>query len=170
MLDDNTQELLKIVMACSPEKLAYHKPNTWSILQILEHITIADTIVFFLLREPSEATSDSGEIYGNEKLKKIVVDFRTRKKVEAPVSLQPQGKFTEISAFEKTFLRGRNLLKHDLASGKIKVSNSTHKHPYLGEMTISDWLNFILHHTQRHMEQIKENLLDFETETSPPVE
>ena len=39
---------------------------------------------------------------------------------------------------------------------QLVIDNRVHKHPSLGEMTVSDWLWFMIRHTERHLEQVKE--------------
>ncbi|RYJ51090.1 DinB family protein [Flavobacterium petrolei] len=155
-LDNNTSDTLNLAKKCSNTQLHYSAEGKWSILQILEHICIVDKVCIAIISRPaSENTSALTEIYGNEKLKDALVTNRDRR-IESPEILKPKGGVTDVNEFEKMFLYQRNMLKQNLTSGKIIVDNKIHKHPFLGDMTIADWLYFIVHHTQRHTEQIKE--------------
>lgn len=87
----------------------------------------------------------------------MVVGFRTNRLV-SPEILRPKGNIADVATFEKMFVEQRELIKQDLRSGKIIVDHRVHKHPFLGDFTISDWLNFLIYHTQRHLEQIKDIL------------
>ncbi len=165
LLNNNTSTTLQLAKTCSAEQLLYTKNSCWNILQILEHIYVTDKVVITLLLHPSDKRADTPEIIGNDTLKKYIVELRNRK-VQAPESIQPKGEIKDVATFEHLFLEQRNLLKHYLESGKIVINTTTHKHPFLGEMTITDWLNFIIHHTQRHLEQIKDNLTAFKPETN----
>lgn len=131
-------------------------------MQILEHIYIVDKVIYRLLLKPSDNLSETEELLGDNKIKRLVVEKREYK-VAALESLQPKGEITDVLTLETMFTQQRNSIKNDLESGKIIMDNRIHKHPYLGEMTIADWLSFILHHTQRHLEQIKDCLSAFET-------
>lgn len=74
----------------------------------------------------------------------------------APEALLPKGEVTDVDAFKKRFQEQRKELKEDIENGKLIIDNRTRKHPRLGEMTVSDWLYFLISHTERHVEQIGE--------------
>ena len=156
-LDNNTNATLKLATDCSESQLTFKQNDHWSILQILEHICKTDKVVIDLIEKPSDKISETEEILGAKKLTKLVVEARSFK-VKAPEILLPTGNVKDEKDFEKLFLSQRNDLKAAIESGKIVIDKRIHKHPYLGEMTIIDWLNFIVNHTQRHLEQIKDLL------------
>ncbi|MGE5106905.1 MAG: DinB family protein [Sphingobacteriales bacterium] len=155
ILDQNSSDTLQLAKSFSPAQLSSRKKSEWSIMQILEHLCIVDKICYVIISRPSDKIAETNEIIGNHQLKVLVADQRD-KKVESPEILRPRGTITDVPVFEKIFLQQRNLLKEDILAGKIIIDNRIHQHSFLGEMTISDWLNFIVHHTQRHLEQIKE--------------
>jgi hypothetical protein len=151
----NTVEVLTFVKGIPSADFNKQTLGKWNILQILEHVYITEKLVGRLLSQPSSHTSKTPEILGDDKLKRAVVDLRNRK-VQAPELFHPKGKFKTIEDFEKLFSENRTELIAALGSGKIVVDGRIQKHPYLGEMTITDWLYFMPHHTQRHLEQIKD--------------
>jgi hypothetical protein len=141
----------------------YHKKSFhggWSIIQILEHIYMVDRVCHLMVQKPSDRHSERTEHYGDQKLSDILVTKRDAK-VNAPELLQPKGAILNPEAFEQSFLDQRNLLKQDIKQDKILMDQRIHKHPFLGEMTITDWLYFIIHHTERHLQQI----IDIEQES-----
>lgn len=156
-LDESTNSTLNLVRSISAQQLAYQVPGKWNILQTLEHICMTEKLVHGLLKRPSQIAAETTELVGDDKLKRLLVDLRARK-LEAPGMLLPKGQLTSISGFEFVFVSTRKLLKENLLSGDIVIDNRVHKHPVIGEMTISDWLNFTLQHTQRHLEQLKDIL------------
>jgi len=160
-LDKNTKDTLHAAKNCSPEQLRFRENGKWSILQILEHICITDRVIHKIILKPSDNLHDTHELVGDARLKKILVDLRARR-IESPEMLRPQDVLPDFKTFEKLFVTERNLLKQNLQTGRIVVDNRIHKHPFLDNMTIVDWLNFLIHHTQRHLEQIKENLKQFQ--------
>ena len=125
-------------------------------LEVLEHIYLTDRIIHTIVSRPSDDKSSSEEIIGDDKMKNILVEQRTSKKVSAPEILKPKGSIKDLDTFENIFLAQRKAFKEDIVAGNIIIDNRIHKHPLLNEMTIADWLNFTVHHTQRHIEQIKE--------------
>jgi uncharacterized damage-inducible protein DinB len=156
-LDKNTETAIALAKSCTPEQLK-QKPNEgWSIAQVLEHICMTELSICKRISKPSEKSNKTATIYGNEKMEKILVGYRDRK-VAAPDFLEPKDDITTAEEFEKVFTAQRNRLKDDLISGKLVIDNKVYLHPRLGEMTMSDWLNFLIHHTQRHLEQVKDLL------------
>jgi len=158
-LDLNTNETLQIAKNCSTEQLMTNEENKWNVLQILEHIHKVDKICYKIISQPtSEQVSEKNQVLGNENIKQELVINRS-KKIVAPDFLQPTGYFQDLLVFENAFVEFREMLKQNLILGKIVVDNKIFKHPIFGEMTISDWLYFIIHHTDRHLEQIKDRVL-----------
>ena len=154
-LNQNTKKLLESVEKYSIEKLNQKNDSTWSILEILEHIYITDKVIYSIISKPSEKESKTKELFGDNKLENILIDQRD-KKIQSPDFLYPKGYFQNLSNFNSAFIDLRNSLKNDLVTEKIKIDNRIHNHPLLGEMTITDWLNFIIFHTERHIKQINE--------------
>jgi len=128
----------------------------WSIFEILEHIHVTDKAIYHLLSTPSEKKSDSKEIVGAKKLEFYLVQGRNKRKVQSPNLLQPKGRFQDLAEFTTAFTSARNNIKSDLLSGKIIVDNRIHNHFIIGEMTITDWLYFVLYHAERHLKQIED--------------
>lgn len=158
-LDKNTREALILAEECSAPELAHKHEGKWSSLEILEHIVLTEHLVLAFLMKRSDKIAETDEIFGFEKLDKLIVQFRARK-VSAPEVLHPKGSITDVEGFRKVFLDQRELLKQSISSGKIVIDNRVHKHPFLGEMTIRDWLNFVPLHAQRHLDQIKDLLAE----------
>lgn len=156
-LDKNTETVVSLAKSCTPDQLNKKPANDWSIAQVLEHICMTELSVCKRISKPSDKVNEAATIYGNQKMEKILVGYRDRK-VLAPDFLEPKGKITTIEEFEKIFTAQRNRLKDDLSSGRLVIDNKVYLHPRLGEMTISDWLFFLIYHTQRHLEQIKDLL------------
>lgn len=154
-LDHTTNTVLQVAKDCSPEQLHFKEAGKWSVLEILEHLYLTDRVIFTIISRPSETISPSSEIVGNEALQKILVEKRGHK-IISPDMLQPKGEIKDLDALVNLFTSQRETLKKDLLGNKIVIDNRVHKHPFLGEMTIADWLNFTIHHTQRHLEQINE--------------
>lgn len=159
ILKENSDSLEQILLACTQEQLEFRKGNSWNILEIAEHILKTERLVFSLLLKSVESNSDREEILGFDKLNKLIVQFRARK-VQAPDILKPEGEFTTVTEFLKSFNEQRALLKSALQNESIKIDNRIHKHPYLGEMTLRDWLYFIPLHAQRHQNQMKDLLIE----------
>lgn len=154
-LDGQTNQIGDLLKGFGPKELTYVPEGKWGILAILEHILITERVVLGLIARPSEELSEYAELHGTEKMKRLMIDLRQRR-VKAPETLAPKGRIKTCEEFEQEFREYRNTLKEDLLTAKIVVDNRIHKHPIIGAMTISDWLSFLVFHTQRHAEQIKD--------------
>lgn len=157
-LDQTSKNILEATKNCSPEQLAFKKDNSWSLLEILEHIYLTDKVIFTIISKPSAEFSTTCEIIGDNNLQVILIEQRADKKIISPEILRPKGDIKDWKIFEQVFVAQRESLKEELKTGKLLVDNRIHKHPLMNDMTITDWLNFTIHHTQRHLEQIKDNL------------
>ena len=158
LLDTNTTDTLELAKKCTAAQLNFKDGNRWSVMEVLEHIYIVDKMCFSIVSRPAaEKEAATNELYGSDKMKHIMIANRKRR-VEAPEDTVPSGSIADVPAFEHLFLQQRDLLKQHLLSNKIIVDNKVHKHLMLGEMTIADWLYFMVHHTDRHLDQIKENM------------
>lgn len=154
-LRDNTQELIAAITHLSSADASVKEGKHWSVLEILEHIYLTDKVIYKLIQDQSEETADVYEIMGAEKLEHILVKGRVNK-AKSPDFLLPTGQFTDIETFKRDFSNQRNAIQNDLMYEAVTIDYRIHKHFVLGELTIMDWLNFIVHHTERHILQIKE--------------
>ncbi|NCP83464.1 MAG: DinB family protein [Bacteroidetes bacterium] len=156
-LQANSDTLLKLLHTLEENKLSEKPNNEWSILEIAEHIYRADRTFIHVITQDSVKYHESEEIRGSTKIKYLLVDSRARK-VKAPDFLEPKGKFSSIQDFENVFLQQRTSLIEKLENGSISDFTAIFPHPFLGELTVTDWLYVILHHTSRHVEQINDRL------------
>lgn len=156
-LQNNASEIFEVLDQCSSELLSKKEGAAWSIVEILEHIFLTERLVYVMLLRPSAKEAEQEEVIGQEKLQKLIVNLRARK-LKAPDSLEPKGKIKTKEEFIKLFSEQRASLMQDVESDKIKISSASYVHPFLGEMTIRDWLHFIPLHSKRHLEQIKDLL------------
>ena len=155
-LDKNTGDILQLLKECSEEQLEKKQEGAWSILEILEHLLITDKFVYKLLLAPSEKQGESVEIKGG-KIKFYMLDRRDIKAI-APLNLVPKGDIKNNAEFIEQFLKQRAFLVDALENGKIIIDNGITKHAVMGDLSKTDWLNFLVHHAERHVLQIKDRL------------
>jgi hypothetical protein len=160
VLNDNTQEVLNVMSKFSSDEMIFKSSGDSSIADLLEHICISDNRTFDLLISKTGEISPADELYGDEKLKKIVVDYKGGPRITEAEIKELKGMITNFSSFENAFLKNRVQLINALNSGEISISNMTYKHLYLGDMTVTDWLRYIIHHTTRHLNDVKESFLE----------
>lgn len=156
-ISSNTQDCIRFLNACEESALKHHQHATWSAFDILEHLVLTDKMVYIMLRRPSNEQANSTNIIGENILEDKIVQQRNLK-LNAPDSLQPKGLYTSRAACEEAFLKIREKYLHDLNTHQIVADNRIYKHPFLGNMTVSDWLLFIVYHNQRHLLQAQEQI------------
>ena len=160
-LNANTDSVLELVGKYTPDEILFKNSGECSIADLLEHICISDERTIALLQSKSIYTAETAELYGDEKLKKIVVDYKDGPKITENEIKELKGAVKDFSSFEKVFSFQRNLLNDSLKSGQIAVTNQTYDHMYLKAMTVSDWLKYVIYHTTRHVNDIKDSELAF---------
>ncbi|MGI4835780.1 MAG: DinB family protein [Janthinobacterium lividum] len=151
----NTQTALTLARQYSPAELAFRPVGDCSIADLLEHICLSDDRTLRLLGCSSGLVAPISEVYGDKNLRKILVDFKEKPRLTESETAELKGLATH-AAFERCFLAQRQQLSTQLASGQLVISNRAYRHAYLGEMTSTDWLYYLLHHTTRHLNDIRE--------------
>lgn len=157
-LNTNLANITQLFVGLSPAQIEWAPDGSWSLLQIAEHILLTEEMVMGILGKGSDKFAEKLELFGSEKLNQLLVGLRARK-VKAPGLLEPQGSIRTPEEFQAAIMRSRDQLLGHLESGEWMISTETYKHPMLGEMTVSDWLFFILHHAERHQLQMKDRLI-----------
>jgi hypothetical protein len=160
-LNASTHSALELVKNYSTEELLFKQEGEYSIADILEHICISDERTIALLKTESNNIAATGELYGDEKLKKIVVDHTAGAKITAIEIQELKGSIIDFSSFEKVFLMQRSSLHNSLQSGEIKISNKIYPHLYLKDMTVTDWLKYLVYHTIYHLNDMKETKIQY---------
>lgn len=155
----NTELLFTSVNALNAEQLSY-KPaeNSWSVLECLEHIYLIDKAVLGAISAPpSENSSENNktELFSEEKLNKLLIGGRSFK-VPAPDFVKPTGQFSSIDEATQSIQLIINKIDHFITSHPFEQYTHTYKHPVLGAMTPTDWIHFLVSHTQRHIHQIED--------------
>ena len=159
-LHTNSDKLINLLASIDENKLIEKQGEQWSILDIAEHIYLSDKTFIRVISQTVEKHHDSEELKGSHKIQRLLVDMRERK-ATAPKFLEPKGQFFSDKDFESAFKQQRESLLEKLANGNISDFTAIIPHPFLGDLTITDWLYVILHHTSRHIEQIKDRLKEF---------
>jgi uncharacterized damage-inducible protein DinB len=143
------------------EEQLHIKPalTTWSILECAEHVHLVNCNVSKIISTPSilnTVQKQPTELFGEGKLNHLLVNKRTALKIPAPDFIVPKGIFKNIQEATQQY----NLVINDIINqlDKTDITNDTQTitHFRLGEMTKTDWLYFMIAHTNRHLLQIDE--------------
>lgn len=156
-LNANLQQFVQLLSPLSTEARRFKQDNEWNLLEILEHVWLTEQTVVQMITKGSGSFSDDLEIFGFDKLKKVLVDYRHRK-VKAPQGMEPKGAEISLPDLLVKLHNGRNSLINDIQSARLWMSAEVHVNPMLGEMTVIDWLHFILLHSERHYLQMQEQM------------
>lgn len=155
----NTELLLASIKNVSETNAAF-KPSadSWSILECLEHIFLVDVGVSKTLTvgPNQEISNDKTELIGADKLHHILVNKRKEFKVPAPDFVSPTGRFKSLAEATQSLQIILDKIQAHLKEQDITKETQTVKHPRLGEMTKTDWIHFLIAHTNRHIEQMEE--------------
>lgn len=141
--------------------------KSWSVLECLEHIYLIDKAVLGAMAGAStENIPDNTrtELFGVEKIDKLLVKGRAFK-VPAPDFVAPKGKFTNLSEATQHIDTITSRVIDHINSNPVEQDVRTYKHPVLGYMTPTDWIHFMISHTERHIYQIE----DLKANSSFPV-
>lgn len=157
LLGRTEEETLAVAARFGDAELQQPPASGWSALQVLEHCCLTEALVMGLLQRPSAEHHDGDTVHGADKLHHLVVNKRAIR-IQAPERLHPKGALADCAAFETRFRAQRQALRDALEGGTLAADNRLYPHPVLGNLTAVDWLYFLVYHTQRHVEQLKERL------------
>lgn len=156
-LDESTFSVLHIVQENTKETLKRRQPVGWTAMDMLEHIIITESYVHKTLLKKTDETLSYEESLTDAQIKNLMLG-EDSVAYESPYFLKPLGIIRDVSNFESVFLLGRNQLKKEITSGLIQLDQRMFVHPLFGEFTTSNWFSYMIYHTDRHVNQIK-NLL-----------
>jgi hypothetical protein len=145
-LKTNTQSFSQTLLA-SPTQ------GKWQAADICEHVIIFEKLL--LRRIPQLQDKAEAKNYGAEKLQRILIGMRN-KKIVAPAMVEPKQRFATVVEANEAWLEHRAYFLDLLESHKIVVDDRTYEHPFLGVMTVEDWMYFTIQHTERHRMQIED--------------
>jgi hypothetical protein len=134
-------------------------PDRWSIAEVSEHITIAESGIFGLVQQKimqSPATPEKrASVMGKDDLILTKVPDRSVK-AKAPEFLQPTGRFATPQDVVKAFEQARGVTMNYIRTTNDDLRDHFFDHPVLGTMDAYQWILLISAHSERHTEQIEE--------------
>lgn len=150
--------LIDLIDAAEQEELVFRPaPDSWTLLECVEHICLVNAAVANLLSGPPAEGGENkpSERYSEGKLNHILVTKREEKRV-SPETMKPKGIFQTAEQAKEMIYKDTERILRVLDREDISKHTQTIPHPRLGEMTKTDWLHFLIAHTQRHLFQIEE--------------
>lgn len=140
------------------EELEYKaSPDTWSILECIEHIHLVNSGIAKILQKPAPETNENmvSELFGEGKINHLLVTKRAAKQI-APEGVAPKGIFKTAEEAERAIHKDIHVILHLLNTKDFSQETFIIHHPRLGNMTKTDWLYFLIAHTERHLFQIED--------------
>lgn len=152
-LEETTRQLVAILSSFTPEQFNEKlSESEWSAAQIAEHLLKADVSTGKALsgetmptnRPPDEKLSIIQQALNDDNTKRV-----------APERVYPSGEQWEPSVIIEQLKKQKEVLKEAILSSDLTEACTSFKHPALGTMTRMEWMAFNLHHTERHLRQLK---------------
>jgi DinB family protein len=160
LLKDSEEETLAALEKLSDEQLKFKAaPDKWSILDICEHILLAEGLIFNAVDRaiatqpnPEWETKTKGK---TEFVEKAVVNRTV--KVKAPEEIVPSGKLSRAEIIVKyKEARGKTLKFAEETQLPLKSHTLDHPFPVFGTLNAYQWLIYVPLHNMRHNLQIAE--------------
>ena len=150
-LDETWSELLKLISSADASIInTIPFEDSWTAAQLATHVTKSNkAIVQGLIMEGKPAERNPGERV--QELKELFLDFTI--KMKSPEFILPTQKTCNKEMILADLKKSIEQLKE--SGNKVNLSEAI-SHRAFGEITKFELLHFVLHHTQRHIHQLKE--------------
>jgi hypothetical protein len=151
-------KLTNLISQADQQELEYKAtPDSWSILECVEHIHLVNSGIARLLQKPGPEKNENmvSELFGEGKMNHLLVTKRAVKQV-APEGMTPKGIFKTADEATRAIHKDIHVILHLLNTKDFSQETFIIHHPRLGNMTKTDWLYFLIAHTERHFFQIEE--------------
>lgn len=145
----------KFLSGFSQQQLIWKpEPGVWSLLEILEHVAVVEAN---RLRAAATDQTKNEETKAAE-VEMIEKALRNRAtKVKAPDFLLPQGEIESAdAALEEINQVRKEALNWLEDASEQQLAETISPHPILGRMSRAGWIVFVVEHSARHLEQMKE--------------
>ncbi|MCC6550018.1 MAG: DinB family protein [Ignavibacteriaceae bacterium] len=151
-LHESTEKFIRSINEVPEGKLnSKPAPEKWSAGECAEHIILTEMLITRLFRgngvaaerKPDEKVSDVAEKFGD-----------TEKKLSAFGPIIPSASEKSKEELLKRFSSNRNMLTEYIKTKDMSELITSFKHGLFGEMTRYEWVQFIIHHSERHRKQM----------------
>jgi len=158
-LADTKAYLLSAVSGLSDAQIKFKaSPERWSILECVEHIVNAETLLFQRImasvKEPINPEKRSEIKFTDEQLINVILDRSA--KVKAPEIIKPTGKYTTLQDALNAFNAQRNQTIEYMKTTSDDLRGRVAQHPVLGMIDDYQWILLAGAHQKRHTLQIEE--------------
>lgn len=134
-------------------------PDRWSVAEVAEHITVAETTIMGLIQHPlmqsAAAPEKREQVKGKDQLILEKMPDRSHK-AQAPEMLRPTGRWATEAELTKAFEDARKANMDYVRTTNDDLRDHFFNHPAFGMLDGYQWLVLLGTHTARHTAQIEE--------------
>lgn len=156
MLRESKQRFLESFAGVTEEE-SRRRPaeGRWTILDTVEHLTVAETIMLKLVTGARRPRAESAPV--REEIFLRVLTDRSRK-MESPEPGRPKGRFATLTEAAEHFQAAREgTMKFvEQSDEDLRATEVTHPHPAAGAVSTYEMLIIMAKHAERHALQIEE--------------
>lgn len=152
-LNKSTDELMEN-FSSFPEKYFTIKPSEtgWSAAEIGEHLVMFEKFVVIFLNGETKSKERSSA----ERISTVHQAFQDlEKKYVAPATVIPSGKLTDKNEIISRLKSAREKIIEAIATHDLNLICATYRHFAFGELSKLEWIYFTIHHSERHLHQLK---------------
>jgi uncharacterized damage-inducible protein DinB len=134
-------------------------PDRWSVAEVAEHITVAESAIFGLIQKQVMASPAAPEKRDQVKGKDEIILQRMpdrNHKAQAPEFLRPTGRWPTEADLTKAFEESRKVTMDYVRTTSDDLRDHFFDHPVFGTMDGYQWLLLLSSHSARHTAQIEE--------------
>lgn len=146
---------LNALFALLPEEAVNTAPyaGSWTPGQLAHHVVLTNSGFLRILNGPVQAT-DRPVDAGVESLRSVLLNRAAKR--EAPETVQPPAITYDKTRLLASFQQTQSALLEAVDTLDLEPTCTSYKVPVLGHPTRWEALHFVLYHTQRHTEQLRE--------------
>jgi len=154
-LEETRDSLTALVtMLPAEDTLRRVGPESWSILEVIEHLVIVERVALLRL---SSAEPSGPRPRDHARERELMARAQNRAtKITAPEPARPAGRFTAADEALQAFLGARARTIRFAQESEPALTALPVNHPVFGPITGAESLILIAAHTRRHMAQIRE--------------
>jgi CubicO group peptidase (beta-lactamase class C family) len=157
LLSKSEGEMMQYISGLSDAQWSFKPaPERWSIGEVVEHIVLAEGMMFDLVIKSvdAEANPKWEETLAKTAILKAALPNRSRR-VDAPGAIQPKGAMTREAALAR-FKEQRARIGAYARDTTKPLKAHTATNPFFGDLNAHQWLLYVPLHTIRHNQQIAE--------------
>lgn len=155
LLRESREKFLNSFSGLSDEQSRRKTEGSWSVLDTVEHLTVAEKTMVRLIttarRPKSPSTPNREEIF-----LRVLTD-RSRK-LQSPEAARPAGRFANLAEAAAQFSAAREQALEfvRVSDEDLRATEVTHPHPAAGTVSTYEMLIMMAKHAERHALQIEE--------------